>query len=246
MARVLVVLAHPEPTSFNAAWADASVAGAEAAGSAVRFCDLHRLGFDPVERGAHYRIDGPFDPLKAQESRPVPPDTAPLAADLEWADQVVLHYPMWWFGPPAVLKGWLDRVLVHGRLHDVDHRFDTGRCRGKRALLCVSTGATAAESGPGGKEGDARLLVWPVAYALRYCGFDICAPVFVHGVHGYLEGAEKAALEARLRQVLAAQAGVMAGLAARELWPFNADTEFDADGRMRPGAPVHWPFITTG
>ena len=239
MARVLVVLAHPGPTSFCAAWAGASVAAADNS----RLHDLHGIGFDPVERGALYGIDGPFDPLKAQESRPLPADIAGLVEDVEWAEQIVFHFPMWWFGPPAILKGWFDRVLVHGRLHDVERRFDAGVCRGKRALFCVTTGATAAETGPGGKEGDARLLVWPLAYALRYCGFDICEPVFAHGVHGYFEGAEQQALESRLSATLSAQAGVVARLAGRAVWPFNGDGDFEATGRLKPGAPVYWPFI---
>ncbi len=209
----------------------------------ARYRDLYGIGFDPAERGTFYGIDGPFDPLKAQEGLPLPGDVAPLVADVEWAEQIVFHFPMWWFGPPAILKGWLDRVLVHGRLHDVDRRFDTGSCRGKRVMFCVTTGATAIECGAGGKEGDARLLLWPLAYALRYCGFDICEPVFAHGVHGYVEGTEKAALEARLASVLADQPRVIAGLADRPVWRFNADCDFDSDGRIKPTAPVLWPFI---
>ena len=238
MPRTLVVLAHPGPTSFNAAWAQASVAATNG-----RCHDLHALGFDPAERGAHYGIEGAFDPLKAQESCPVPRDVAPMVDDLDWAEQVIFHFPLWWFAPPAILKGWFDRVLVHGRVHDIDHRFDRGWHRGKRALFCLTTGATAIESGPGGKEGDVRLLLWPTAYTLRYCGFDIAEPVLVHGVHGYYEGAEEQALQARLAKVLADQPAVVQTLAQRPLWPFNADADFDADGRLKPGAPVHWPFI---
>jgi NAD(P)H dehydrogenase (quinone) len=123
---------------------------------------------------------------------------------------IVFHFPLWWFGPPAILKGWFDRCLVHGALHDVDNRFDAGRMRGKRALFCVSTGASAVECGPGGKEGETRLLLWPLAYTLRYCGFDVAEPLTVHGVHGYFEGAEERALETRLAEVLADQARIIA------------------------------------
>ena len=244
MANSLIILAHPGSTSFCASWAQASLSGAKAAGNVVRFRDLYAIGFDPAERGEFYGVDGPFDPLKAQESLPLPPDVVELVEDVEWADHLVFHFPIWWFGPPAVLKGWFDRVLVHGRLHDVDHRFDTGRCLGKRALFSVSTGATATECGPDGKEGNARLLLWPAAYALRYCGIDICEPVLAHGVHGYLEGARRTELESRLRKVIAEQATVMATLDNRTLWPFNADNDFGTDGRLLPDAPVHWPFVS--
>lgn len=245
--RTLVVLAHPEPGSFTAAWAEASRAAAARAGP-VRLRDLYGEGFDPLERPALHGA-GPADVLRAQDAAAragrLPAEVAAQAADLLWADRVILHFPMWWFAPPAMLKGWCDRVLAHGLLHDSRHRFDTGRCRGKRVLFCVSTGSSAAESGPGGKEGDARLLLWPLAYTLRYCGFDICAPLLVHGVHGFHPPAARAALEARLAGVLAAQAGIVAGLAGRALWRFNRDDAFDG-GRLRPGEEVLWPFIDPG
>jgi len=241
------VLAHPERQSFCGAWAEASAAAAEATGDRVLWSDLYGLGFDPAEGPEHYAAPpAPFDTLKAQEqaaSGHLPADVAAEADKIRAADRIVFHFPLWWFAPPAMLKGWCDRCLVHGLLHDVGRRFDTGLLRGKRALFCVTTGARATESGPDGKEGETRLLLWPLAYTLRYCGMDVAEPVLAHGVHGYHEGAGKAALEARVADVLAAQAGVMAGLDDRPCHRFNADTDFDGEGRLRPEAPSHWPFI---
>jgi NAD(P)H dehydrogenase (quinone) len=187
----------------------------------------------------------PFDALKAQAGAAdrLPRDVAAEVAKIRAADRIVFHFPIWWFAPPAILKGWCDRCLPHGVIHDVEHRFDRGRLSGKRALFCVTTGAQASEAGPDGKEGETRLLLWPLAYTLRYCGMAVAEPVLAHGVHGYHEGARKAALEARLAAVLSDQAGVIGGLEARPLWPFNADAEFDAEGRLRRGAPSHSPFI---
>jgi NAD(P)H dehydrogenase (quinone) len=241
----LIVLAHPDRGSFCGAWAEASARAAEAAGERVLWSDLYGMGFHPAEGAG--RPDGPYDPLKAQEAAAaegrLPAEVAGEVAKIREADRIVFHFPLWWFAPPAMLKGWCDRCLVHGALHDVARRFDTGLLRGKRALFCVTTGANAAETGPDGKEGETRLLLWPLAYTLRYCGMDVAEPVLVHGVHGYHEGAKKAALEARLAGVLAAQGEVIAGLGARALMPFNADAEFDAEGRLRRDAPSHWPFI---
>ncbi len=242
MRRVLIVTAHPGPESFTRAWAARSRRACEALGYEVLWSDLYEMGFDPAERGALYGQEGPFDPLKAQEAG-APADASAEAARIEAADVVILHFPLWWFGPPAMLKGWCDRVLVHGRLHDVDHRFDTGRCRGKTALFCVSAGVSAAEIGPGGKEGHLDLLLWPLAYTLRYCGFDIAAPVAATGVHGYWQGDDRVALEARLAALLDGQAALIAGLDQRPRWRFNADTDFDETGRLKPDAPRHWPFI---
>jgi NAD(P)H dehydrogenase (quinone) len=250
MTTTLIVLAHPSRQSFNGAWAEASAAACEAAGHEVLWSDLSAHQFEAVEGARHFgQVEtGPFDPLKAHEAAvaagSLPMDMAAEAEKIRQADQIIFHFPLWWFAPPAVLKGWFDRALVHGDLHTVEERFDTGRCRGKRALFCVTTGAGPAECGPGGKEGDVNLLLWPSAYTLRYLGFDVYVPEVVHGVHGYFEGADEAALQARLRGVLEGQVRLLAELPQRETLRFNADSDFDDAGRLKPAAPSHSHFIT--
>ncbi len=54
------------------------------------------------------------------------------------AQRIINHFPLRWFGPPAVLKGWLDRCFEHGELHTSTQRFDAGSCIGKKAIFCVS------------------------------------------------------------------------------------------------------------
>ena len=250
MTTALIVLAHPDPGSFNGAWAEASAQACRALGYEVLESDLCAMGFDAVEGRRHfpgYAADRAFDPLKAQEEAAgagtIPADVAREIDKVRAANLLILHFPIWWFAPPAVLKGWFDRVLLHGVLHSVDQRFDSGLCRGKRALFCVTTGASAAESGPDGKEGDLRLLLWPVAQTLRYLGVGVFEPEPVHGVHGYFEGAEEQALRARLTGVLDGQRAMLDGLADRPLMRFNADTDFDADGRLTPDSPSYSPFI---
>ena len=246
MTTTLVLCAHPEPRSFCGQWADATAQAAERLGHTVLRSDL--CDFDAVERAEHYDEPGtPFDVLKAQERSSVtdrlPRDVSAEIEKLEAADRIILHFPLWWFAPPAVLKGWFERVLLHGRTHDVTHRFDTGRFRGRKALFCVSTGADAVESGPDGKEGDTRLHLWPAAYTMRYLGFDVLEPVLVHGVHGYHQSARKADLEMRLRSVLSDQTGLIRDFDNRPCMPFNHDADFDAEGRLRPNAPSYSPFI---
>ncbi len=249
MTTTLIVLAHPSRQSFNGAWAEASAAACTAAGHEVLWSDLSGHQFDATEGARHFGKDaaGPFDPLKAQEAAAaastLPVDVAAEVEKIRQADQIIFHFPLWWFAPPAVLKGWCDRALVHGGLHTVEERFDTGRCRGKRALFCVTTGASAAECGPGGKEGDVNLLLWPSAYTLRYLGFDVYVPEVVSGVHGYFEGAEETALQARLTGVLDGQSVLVAGLDERPLMRFNADSDFDESGRLKPGVESFSAFI---
>src|SRR5690625_126362 len=158
---VLIVLAHPESSSFNAQLASAARAALEAEGHWVTVSDLYRQGFDPLEAGRHYRdrLDpARFIPLAEQrhasERQALSPDVDAEIEKLEAADLVVLQFPLWWHGPPAMLKGWFDRVFVSGRIYRSRKRYDSGHFRGKRALLSVTTGAPAAAFGPGARGGD--------------------------------------------------------------------------------------------
>lgn len=100
--RALIVYCHPNPQSFCAHLRDTA---AEAlAGEDVRVLDLYADGFDPVmglEERLNYQTPG-------LNEKPV----AEHIAHLKWCDTLIFVYPTWWFGLPAMLKGWLDRVLV--------------------------------------------------------------------------------------------------------------------------------------
>ncbi len=249
MGTVLVVSAHPSAQSFTQAWAEATAAAAEAQGHQVLRSDLGAMGFDPVEAPGVYGMatDAPFDPLKAQQAASdagnLPADVAAEVAKVRAADRIVLHFPIWWFAPPAILKGWQDRVFAQGALHGEMARFDRGMCAGKEVVFCVTTGARDTEGGPDGKEGDLRLQLWPLAHTFRYLGMTVLEPISVHSVHGYHEGAAEVALEDRLRGVLAAQADVMARWESLPRIAFNPESEFDDAGRLKADAPSHSPFV---
>lgn len=114
--RTLVVYCHPDPNSFTAALKDAAVAALAAGGHDVRVRDLYAEGFDPLfsaeERRTH-RNPGPH------------PTVAEHAEELHWCEHLVLVYPTWWSGQPAMLKGWIDRVWVRG----VAWELPDGACR---------------------------------------------------------------------------------------------------------------------
>ena len=104
--RVLLVHSHPRPDSLSAALARAVRDVLQARGHAVEFRDLHAEGFDPVlgaaERGRYHDVP---DNLAGLEDH---------AAALRRAEALVLVYPTWWYGMPAMLKGWFDRVWAPG------------------------------------------------------------------------------------------------------------------------------------
>lgn len=250
MKTTLIVLGHPERGSFNGAWSSATEAACTRLGHEVMWSDLSSMAFDPVESAAHYGDLLPgqtFDPLKFQEAASaqgrLPQDVAAEVGKIERADRIVFHFPLWWFSPPALLKGWLERVFVHGRLHRVTERFDTGTCLGKKALFCVTTGSSEVESAHNGKEGDVQMLLWPMAYTLRYLGFTVLRPIIVHGVHGYHSGDASQLLYARLQRALKDQDRIMSDFDDLPAMAFNADGDFDAEGRLKAESECHSCFI---
>lgn len=241
----LIILAHPSSTSFNSQWAQAT---ATACDDEVLWSDLYQMNFNPVEKASNYHLSSDdFDPLKAQfeatNDNLLPNDVALEIEKIRAADRLVFHFPLWWFSPPAILKGWTDRCLVHGAMHRSDARFDTGLCKGKEALFCVTTGASEIESGPDGKEGDTHMHLWHLAYTLRYCGFDVKRPLLFHGVHGYFKGDVQKDLENGCKDTLLAQPGIIKHWNERPNISFNCDSDFDEQGRLKPSAPSFSAFI---
>jgi putative NADPH-quinone reductase len=99
---VLVVYCHPVPDSFCAALRDTALATLAAAGHETRLVDLYAENFDPVMRCEERRV--------YNDGAPADPALKPHIDNLRWAEAILFVYPTWWYGLPAMLKGWLDRV----------------------------------------------------------------------------------------------------------------------------------------
>jgi len=103
---ILVLFAHPLTDSFAAALHRAVVEALTQAGHEVDDCDLYATSFDPVMKPAERRAHNTPNPdLSAVEHH---------VERLRAADAVVLCFPVWWYGMPAILKGYFDRVWVNG------------------------------------------------------------------------------------------------------------------------------------
>ena len=104
--RALVVYSHPREGSFTSAVRDLVLERLAAAGAEIRLTDLYARGFDP-------RLSS--DELGSYEDTSCNQDLVQSdCADLLWCDTLIFVYPTWWYGLPAMLKGWLDRVMVPG------------------------------------------------------------------------------------------------------------------------------------
>ena len=188
----LIVHSHPEPLSFNAALTEVAEATLRERGYSVEISDLYREEFDPCERSHHYRNrenGAIFSPLGEQrnafKTNTLPVDVQREIDRLERADLVILQFPIWWHGPPAILKGWFDRVFVNGGLYTSSMRYDYGYFRGKKAMCSVTTGAPAIAFGPFSRGGDMDQILWSTHYSLHYVGFHVLPPYVSFGVQGH-------------------------------------------------------------
>ncbi|MFW6694408.1 NAD(P)H-dependent oxidoreductase [Streptomyces sp. MAR4 CNX-425] len=197
---ILWLFAHPDHRSLNAALRDDGVRALRDAGHEVRQSDLYGMGFKAVLDADDYPPRG-VDPAAddgrllvgdAQEDAwragSVSPDIAAEHEKLAWADALVVHFPLWWFGPPAILKGWFDRVLVQGlasKVKDEDgrtRRYGDGGLAGKRAIVVTSVGAREASFGPRGIHGHIDEVLWPLHHGtFFYTGMAPLPPFVVYG-----------------------------------------------------------------
>lgn len=99
--RNLLILAHPDEKSFQASLAEAIMLQLEKSGQEVCFLNLYEEGFPPLLPLEEIQRGSSSDSLVLQHQR-----------DLKSSDRILLFYPDWWGLPPAILKGWLDRVLA--------------------------------------------------------------------------------------------------------------------------------------
>lgn len=168
--RVLVLYAHPVETSFNAALHDAIIAALKTAGHAVDDCDLYREGFDPrltrEERLGYHEVGPNIEPVRHYVER------------VQAAEGLVLSFPVWNFGYPAILKGFFDRVFLPGVSFDL---LDGGGVRArltnirKLAAVCTYGGSRwrAMLAGDPPRRAVKRVLrgqtgLAPVTYLARY------------------------------------------------------------------------------
>ncbi len=218
---VLIVFAHPDPKSLTRQLTDVAIEALENQGHRVLVSDLYGMGWKAVYDDGDFparrdpeRLDFAAESSHAYETGTQPADVVAEQKKILAADAVILQFPLWWFGMPAILKGWIDRVWARGLAYGIggtgnQHRYGEGGFAGRRALVSVTTGGPAKDYAPRGINGPLDQILFPLTHgALFYPGMDVLPIHALHGVNQLTpEGAEtaKAAWRARLEHLFEEQ-----------------------------------------
>ena len=209
---VLIVYSHAEPQSFNGALFRTAQETLRAAGHSVQTSDLYAMKFDLVsDRRNFTTVKNPdffkqqIEEMHATEAGGFAPDVEAELRKLEACDLMIWQFPLWWFGVPGILKGWVDRVFAMGRTYGGERFYENGVFKGKRALLSLTTGGPGAAYEKGGWNGDIHAILRPIQRGmLRFVGFEVLAPHIVYSPVRISAEERTAALDAwanRLRRI---------------------------------------------
>ncbi|WP_040166042.1 NAD(P)H-dependent oxidoreductase [Microbacterium gorillae] len=183
--------AHPEPRSLNGALRRDAIAHLRQRGHTVLESDLYAMRWDPVldrrdgaggaDHGKRFIVSS--HTRSAYLARSHPSEVIAEQVKLRRADAIVLQFPLWWYGMPAIMKGWFDRVFVSGFAFGIDAssgrrlRFEQGPFVGKRALVVTTLGDRPCAIGPRGISGELTELLFGLLHGtLAYTGMSVLPP----------------------------------------------------------------------
>jgi NAD(P)H dehydrogenase (quinone) len=213
MKKVLIVHAHPEPTSLTRQLVEVSVQTLKQQGHEVLLSDLYGMSWKAVfderdfpSRADPERLSFVTESGRSYSSGRQATDIASEQHKLLAADAVIFQFPLWWFGMPAILKGWVDRVFAYGLAYGFKgagnlYRYGEGGLKGKRALLSVAVGGPAEDYSARGINGPLDQLLFPITHGtLFFPGMDVLPTFAVYGTGGITAEGVAAAKESwRLR-----------------------------------------------
>jgi NAD(P)H dehydrogenase (quinone) len=188
--RAFIVHAHHEPQSFNGAMTREAEAALRSAGHGVVISDLYAMNFNPVSDRRNFvtvkdpaRLRQQAEEAYAAEYEGFAPDIQAEMDKLFWCDALILQFPLWWFGLPGILKGWVDRVFASGgRIYGGGKWYDRGVFAGKRAMCSLTIGGTAAMYTREGLSGPIDWILYPINHGILYfTGFTVIEPFLVYG-----------------------------------------------------------------
>ena len=232
---VLIVHAHPEPRSFTAAMKNAAVATLSAAGHAVVVSDLYAQAFDPIAAATDFgdRADPDYliyalEQRHGYETGTLAPDIAAEVEKLKACDLLLLSFPLFWFSVPAILKGWIDRVLLSGLTYGGKRFYDRGGLAGKKATIGITLGARPHMFGRDAIHGELETMLRPLLRGtLYYTGMQVLPPFYAYHVPYIGHEARAAILDDWRRHLLGLESAT----------PLSFPRLDDFDERLYPKRP---------
>lgn len=208
---VLIIHAHHEPQSFNAAMKDLAVAELRAQQHVVEVSDLYAMNWNAVAGPADFDSRANPDYLvyaleqrHNHKNKTLAPDIRAELDKLLRADLVIFNFPIYWFSMPAIMKGWIDRVLVSGVCYGGMRFYDQGGLAGKKAMLAITIGGQPHMLVDGGIHGELNDMLRPILRGtLAYTGMSVLPPFVAHHVP-YISQEERSAMLEQYRSRLRA------------------------------------------
>lgn len=184
---ILYLYAHPNPDSFNGLLKKAAFDLFAKSNVSVKLSDLYQDHFKAVADWHDFLlIETNPQYFLAQnaafKAHALAPDIKTELDKITWANHIIFQFPLWWFGAPAILKGWFDRVWVKGFAYETGKVFDNGLLQGKTASLVLSTQSPASAYQQNGLQKttiDSFLL--PIHHTLHFVGIKTLTPFITYG-----------------------------------------------------------------
>lgn len=183
--KILYVVAHPQSQSLNQRLFDEAVDFLTQQGHEVKTSNLYQMGFNPVASFSDFG-DAP-EPLdtqyfmaqvQARQHGTLAADIVEEQAKVSWSEHIIFQFPLWWFGAPAMLKGWFDRVFSKGFAYDSGKVFEHGLLVGKTASLTTTTQSSEDTFSKTGIHLPIDDVLYPIHHTLNFVGITT-KPTFV-------------------------------------------------------------------
>jgi NAD(P)H dehydrogenase (quinone) len=188
---ILLVSAHDDPQSYVAALHNTALGVLERAQHTVTVSDLYAQHFNPVASALDFKTSsGTHANYMFEQQRAVnvgsgfSPDLQSEMKKVHDADIIVIHFALWWGGPPAILKGWFERVFAMGFAWGANNRYAKGLLQGKKVLLSISVGDPEKYySSEGMHKASVEQHLYSLTHGtLAFCGLDVYKPYTVTNV----------------------------------------------------------------
>lgn len=183
---VLIIHAHAEPKSFCSSLKNTAKEYFTNKGFKVEESDLYAMKFDPVGDKRDFKEITNPDYFKYQAEQ-VNAFTKDLFVEeikvemekLERCDILIFNFPLWWFGVPAILKGWVDRVFAMGFIYGNGKGvYENGTFPNKKAFITMTTGGPEIAY-TADKNGDLNSILFPIHHGMFYFAGMTVLPPFI-------------------------------------------------------------------